>query len=96
MSQNCCRATGLYDEGRFLLRALSAGEGSGFNASTIAKLLDGSLWKQTVVKDNNRFHMERTCLSLAMTCHIEEWHDFLSKDGALGMTSRFLMFHSAP
>ena len=31
-----------------------------------------------------------------MTFHVEEWHDFLAKDGALGMQSRFLMFHSSP
>ncbi len=31
-----------------------------------------------------------------MTFHVEEWHEFLAKDGALGMQSRFLMFHSAP
>ncbi|CAL1141553.1 unnamed protein product, partial [Cladocopium goreaui] len=56
MAHNGHRAIGLYDEGRFLLRALANGEGSGFN----------------------------------------EWHDFLAKDGALGMQSRFLMFHSSP
>ncbi|CAJ1360981.1 unnamed protein product, partial [Effrenium voratum] len=96
MAQNGHRAIGLYDEGRFLLRALANGEGSGFNASTMAKLFNGSVWKRTVVKDQNRFSMAHTCLCLAMSCHIEEWHDFLSKDGALGMASRFLMFHSAP
>ena len=96
MSQNGHRAIGLYDEGRFLLRALSNGEGSGFNASTMAKLFNGSVWKRTVVKDHNRFAMHQTCLCLAMTFHVEEWHDFLGKDGVLGMQSRFLTFHSSP
>eukprot|EP00438_Fugacium_kawagutii_P034999 Skav222690 [mRNA] locus=scaffold5100:7512:13418:- [translate_table: standard] len=96
MSQNGHRAIGMYDEGRFLLRALSNGEGSGFNASTMSKLFNGSVWKRTVVKDHNRFSMHHTCLCLSMTFHIEEWHEFLSKDGALGMQSRFLTFHSAP
>ena len=96
MSQNGHRAIGMYDEGRFLLRALSNGEGSGFNASTMSKLFNGSVWKRTVVKDQNRFSMHQTCLCLAMTFHIEEWHDFLNKDGALGMQSRFLTFHSSP
>ncbi|CAL1141941.1 unnamed protein product, partial [Cladocopium goreaui] len=96
MAHNGHRAIGLYDEGRFLLRALANGEGSGFNASTMSKLFNGSIWKRTVVKDNNRFSMHQTCLCLAMTFHVEEWHDFLAKDGALGMQSRFLMFHSSP
>ena len=96
MSHNGHRAIGLYDEGRFLLRALANGEGSGFNASTMSKLFNGSVWKRTVVKDQNRFAMHQTCLCLAMTFHVEEWHEFLAKDGALGMQSRFLMFHSAP
>jgi len=96
MSQNGHRAIGMYDEGRFLLRALSNGEGSGFNASTMSKLFNGSVWKRTVVKDHSRFSMHHTCLCLCMTFHIEEWHEFLSKDGALGMQSRFLTFHSSP
>eukprot|EP00438_Fugacium_kawagutii_P031201 Skav220796 [mRNA] locus=scaffold150:236840:244810:+ [translate_table: standard] len=96
MAQNGPRAIGLYDEGRFLLRALANGEGSGFNASTMSKLFNGSIWKRTVVKDSNRFSMHQTCLCLAMTFHVEEWHEFLLKDGALGMQSRFLMFHSSP
>ena len=96
MSQNSNRAVGLYDEGRFLLRALTVGEGSGFNPSTMSKLFNGSHWKRQVVKDTNRFTMHHTCLCLSMSCHIEEWHDFLAKDEALGMASRFLMFHSGP
>ena len=39
MSHNGHRAIGLYDEGRFLLRALANGEGSGVNASTMSKLV---------------------------------------------------------
>ena len=31
-----------------------------------------------------------------MIFQVEEWHEFLAKDGALGMQSRFLMFHSTP
>ena len=27
---------------------------------------------------------------------MQEWHEFLSKDGVLGMQSRFLTFHSSP
>ena len=96
MSHNGHRAIGLYDEERFLLRALANGEGSGFNASTMSKLFNGFVWKRTVVKDQNRFAMHQTCLCLAMTFYVEEWHEFLAKDGALGMQSRFLMFHSAP
>ena len=96
MYQNRHRAVGLYDEGRFLLRALAIGEGSGFNPATMSKLFNGASWKRTVVKDHNRFVMAKTCLCLAMTFHVEEWHAFLEKDEALGMQSRFLMFHSAP
>ena len=96
MSQNGDRAIGMYDEGCFLLRALSNGEGSGFNTSTMSKLFNGSVWKRTVVKDHNRFSMHHTCVCLCMTLHIEEWREFLSKDGALGMQSRFLTFHSSP
>jgi hypothetical protein len=36
MSQNGHRAIGMYDEGRFLLRTLSHGEASGFNASAMS------------------------------------------------------------
>ena len=97
MAQNGHRAVGLYDEDRFLLRALAHGEGSGFNPATVSKLFNGSSWKRSVVKDQNRFLMNKTCLCLAMTFHIEEWHDFLSKDDqSLGVQSRLLMFHSMP
>eukprot|EP00435_Cladocopium_sp_Y103_P009319 s644_g2.t1 len=97
MSQNGNRTIGMYDDGRFLLRALSNGESSAFNASTMSKLFNGSVWKRTVVKDHNRFSMHHTCLCLCMTLHIEEWHKFLSKDGgALGMQSRFPTLHSSP
>ena len=96
MSQNGHRAIGMYDEGRFLLRTLANGEGSGFNASTMSKLFNGFVWQRTVVKDHNRFSMHHTCLCLCMTFHIEEWREFLPKDGALGMQSRFLTFHSSP
>ena len=82
--------------GRFLWRAWANGEGSGCNASTMSKLFNGSVWKRTVVKDHNRFFMHHTCLCLCTTFHIEDWHDFLSKDGALGMQSRFLTFHISP
>ena len=67
MSQNSNRACGLYDEGRFLLKALANGEGSGFNASTMSKLFNGSHWKRQVVKDSNRFLCIRPVC--ASQCH---------------------------
>ena len=54
----------------------------------MSKLFNGSIWKRTVVKDQNRFSMPQTCLCLAMTFHIEEWRDFLNKEGAFGMQGR--------
>ena len=62
-----------------------------------SKLFNGSVWKRAVVKYQNRVRvsMHHTCLRLCMAFRIEEWREFLS-NGALGMQSRFLTFHSSP
>ena len=67
---------------------------AGLDASTMAKLVNGSLWKRTAVKDRNRFSMSNTCLCLAASCHIEEWHECLEKGGALIEPGKFLIHRS--
>ena len=49
-----------------------------------------------MLKDQNKFHMLRTCLVFVTTIHIEEWDEFVDRDESTGLQYRFMNMHSQP
>ena len=96
MSKMGWRLLALYDEGDGLFKALKYGESGSFSPATMAKLHNGSGITRDVNKDENRFHCYRTCFSIGLVCHYEEWEAFLDAADTLGMAPRFQAFHTEP
>ena len=96
MEQNGHRCIGIFDEGKNVLRALGRGNSCSWSAATLSILFAGGDWKRSVLKDQNKFHMLRTCLQLATTIHIEEWDEFVERDESTGLQYRFMNMHSQP
>ena len=95
MEQHGNRCIGIFDEGKNLYRALGGKQQTSWGAATLSILFGGGDWKRNVLKDQNKFHMLRTCLVFVTTI-IEEWNEFVDRDESTGLQYRFMNMHSQP